>query len=363
MVSPSENMKFGKRSSRLLALIFLCVLLVYNVNLIAPSASKKNPSDEIISSKESLIISGTSLNAGKTKTNYERLEINFRENDGISLGINVDVIKDFRESKLIVTDIKNSDNEQIKAVFWQSNDTFLQRRVKECQNRGFNYDSSDVFYEADCGTGYDFKNSSGKYSNWDVVFIGSGFQPNKSRRHFSGCPNHCPLSPKCKLTYALNMSSITFEPQVIVMLPSEAFQEILGSFKLKPYIVLYWREAKSREAVLSFQRNNIDLEMGVHQTAAILNPSFLITPSELKLGLFQNMLKDPEHFAASIVSDCHSPSLREIYLERLVRYLGSERVHQYGNCGNRKLPPKPFTNALKVLSTYKLCVSLIRSRL
>jgi hypothetical protein len=60
------------------------------------------------------------------------------------------------------------------------------------------------------------------------------------------------------------------------------------------------------------------------------------------------------NFAASLISDCNAPSLRDEYIRELMLYLGPKRLHRYGKCGDRQAPPKPFKNTLKLMAQYKL---------
>lgn len=91
---------------------------------------------------------------------------------------------------------------------------------------------------------------------------------------------------------------------------------------------------------------------GVHIGASILNPSWPIRPSALLRGAYLD--NQPIYFAASIISDCEAASLRDLYLKQLIENLGSDRVHQYGACGDRELPPPPLDTAFETLSKYKL---------
>ena len=78
----------------------------------------------------------------------------------------------------------------------------------------------------------------------------------------------------------------------------------------------------------------------------------MIRPSDLLRGVFLNT--EPVYFAVYVSSHCPTPSLRERYLNELIDQLGSKRVHRYGSCGNRQLPPPPIQNAYKLLAQYKL---------
>ena len=62
----------------------------------------------------------------------------------------------------------------------------------------------------------------------------------------------------------------------------------------------------------------------------------------------------------SIISHCNAGSLRDRFQAALISYLGEERVHRYGRCGNRILPTKPFKSlpdAFRTISQYKFYFS------
>jgi len=105
------------------------------------------------------------------------------------------------------------------------------------------------------------------------------------------------------------------------------------------------------------QRKLFDFQMGVHHFSAILNPVFLRGPSSMMAGAIPHSpflpVEERTNFAMSVISDCHTPSYRQLYIDALVMFLGHEKIHQYGFCGNRHLPSKPIERAAKVISTYK----------
>ena len=113
------------------------------------------------------------------------------------------------------------------------------------------------------------------------------------------------------------------------------------------------------------QQKTFDFEMGVHYYSGLNNPQFLRTPIQL-----QNLVFPPDPplpflsfekrtgFALSIISDCGARSLRDSYIHFLEINLGPGRVHKYGKCGDRALPPKPVQNAAKLISTYKFYLSM-----
>ena len=130
------------------------------------------------------------------------------------------------------------------------------------------------------------------------------------------------------------------------------------------YRVLYWREAFYYVTPLNLQRK-FDFQMGVHWWSGILNPQFMRTPASLLGGVTYPQPQvipfiAPEqrtNFAMSIISNCFASSQRQTYINRLSSYVGKNRVHQYGKCGNLQLPPPPIKNAAKVIATHKFYLS------
>jgi len=238
--------------------------------------------------------------------------------------------------------------------------------------RSKNYPKNSHDYEiasANCGWGYAFRNSSATTKPWDVVFLGSHWT--RTIRDLSGCPATCPLSPKCRIRVISRYQDFRKFDQanVIVMFQTEAstiMQYLRWKYSSrlpKQYKVLYQREARLRMPVAKTQRA-FDFEMGVHYYSSLLNPSFLRSPAQLLSGAFYP--NPPLHytpgehksnFMMSAISFCGSTSMRNQYIDRLESILGSERVHRYGDCGNRKLPPKPINNAAKLVATYKFFLS------
>lgn len=104
------------------------------------------------------------------------------------------------------------------------------------------------------------------------------------------------------------------------------------------------------------QLTEVDLVMGVHFTSQIVNPPYIRRPSLLTLPMLKDLYTSKPHFAISIVSDCR-PQFRNAYLDHLTDYLGPDRIHRYGDCGNHALPPKPINNAIKVIQNYKFYLS------
>jgi hypothetical protein len=110
---------------------------------------------------------------------------------------------------------------------------------------------------------------------------------------------------------------------------------------------------------VNVQSREFDINFGIHFTSQIVNPNYLRRPKTLlkasKLFPFLPFEKRTE-FAISIMSDC-GVSFRNDFLLHLQEYLGESRVHRFGDCGNRKLPPKPIQNAARVISRYKFYLS------
>jgi hypothetical protein len=131
------------------------------------------------------------------------------------------------------------------------------------------------------------------------------------------------------------------------------------SKKTKVRRVLYWREAYWPHIMPHQQKTQFDLGMGVHYMSGLMNPNYLRRPRTLIAKSFFEFLpfKQRTEFALSIISNCAATSERQTYIGFMNDYLGPERVHQYGECGNRKLPPAPIKNAAKVIAKYKFYLS------
>jgi hypothetical protein len=235
--------------------------------------------------------------------------------------------------------------------------------VKRCEGlRAKNYPKGSIEYEiaaADCGWGYDFNNSTGKYKKWKVYLFGTGWA--NGIIEYSGCPvqMRCPLSPRCEIDRAHDPSKMG-DADVVVIFQNDVNQWFhqIPTLGHKVWKVLYDREAKffqpNRKTQFQF-----DFEMGVHYHSGLLNPNFLRTPSEYLSGAIHPFPPLPfvpfekRKFAMSIISDCSTGSHREIYINMLAHKLGVEKVHRFGSCGDRVLPPKPINNAAKLMSEYK----------
>lgn len=229
-----------------------------------------------------------------------------------------------------------------------------------------NYSRSSVEYKvaaANCGWGYDYLNSAGAKKKWKVYLAGPGWT--HAIHDLSGCPRTCPNSPKCEIRMAIVHPSKIYDGDVVVYFQTDT-SSLVHAFppnKRKIYQVIYWREAVFSHPSIKEQKT-VDFEMGVHYYAGLPNPSFARAPAQLERMSFP---PDPpiefipvqkrQNFALSIISHCHANSQRDEYVLHLSNQLGSDKVHQYGSCGNRQLPPKPIKNAAKLISTYKFYLS------
>jgi hypothetical protein len=129
-------------------------------------------------------------------------------------------------------------------------------------------------------------------------------------------------------------------------------------YRRRPYRILYWREASWSFLDQHYQQF-FDLEMGTHISHAhLLNPNFLSTPQQLLSSNTNNNNNNPSNwwkskseFAINVASDCDVSSHRRLYVNHLMSYLGPERLHLYGRCGNRKLPRDE--EGIQIISRYK----------
>lgn len=263
------------------------------------------------------------------------------------------------------TRAEDDDSERLFS-FKNSNDSLtLHALVEYCeQERARGYDPQSFQYRlaaANCGWGYDFMNSKANKDQWKVFFFGPGFR--KEILDLSGCPNHCPLSPKCEIHHQSTNRAYLKDADVVVVFQADS--DMIPLLNKKPYRVLYWREAVFKTVSVGRQRD-FSFEMGSHFYAGLLNPSFTRSPKQLldrKIFPFPHQLplkplSERTGFAMSIISHCGAGSLRDEYLRGLTIHLGPERVHQFGRCGNMKLPPKPINNAAMLISTYKFFLSM-----
>jgi hypothetical protein len=200
-----------------------------------------------------------------------------------------------------------------------------------------------------------------------VVLYGLGWHG--ETLEYSGCPvgpGRCPWSKHCTIVVNTEPASHAHADVVVVFQKAAEFitharRRATGNDTLaKPHRVLYWREALWPSADLRLQRDVFDFEMGVHHFSGILNPLFMRGPTLMMHGAVAPLGNIPflafarrTNFAMSVISDCRTPSFRQIYIDHLVAFLGHDKVHQYGKCGNRHLPGKPIERAAKIISTYK----------
>jgi len=98
--------------------------------------------------------------------------------------------------------------------------------------------------------------------------------------------------------------------------------------------------------------------MGVNFHSAVNSPNFMITPRNL-VGNAANendvlWHRDRTHFAMSAISDCRSRSGREDIVAKMLRVLGPERLHQYGECGDgHDVPKKQYSLFKSTVQSYK----------
>lgn len=221
-------------------------------------------------------------------------------------------------------------------------------------------------YEADCGLGYNFTMTPARAKQpWRVVFYGSR---ESGMMLFTGCPTvgkgGCPLAPECSMIMANDPAHLPTADVVVVfqMDPRRILDVNYDPVTKKPYRVTLWREAVWRGPRPKVQQEYYDFEIGTHHTAPIPNPQWFLSPSDLLSGRLYTSEKIPfiplrhrKGFAISIISHCTKKvtSKRDFFLANLIDYLGDDMVHRYGKCGTRELPPRPISNAAKLISKYK----------
>ncbi|KAH9258012.1 hypothetical protein BASA81_003575 [Batrachochytrium salamandrivorans] len=203
-----------------------------------------------------------------------------------------------------------------------------------------------------------------------VFLVGEDIRNNL---HLSGCPPHskpggCPLFPKCTFSTVKHLlDSHKADMMVVASGDHELAKKAAVSLLLrKPIRVLYQREPYWHFVDAQSQMRDFDLTMTGFVNAGVMNPPFLRRPARLlakPIHEFSIPFGDRPHFALSIISLCSASSLRKIYLTHLTDYLGKKRVHQYGKCGNLKLPPPPVTNAIQVIAQYKFFLAFENSLL
>lgn len=218
------------------------------------------------------------------------------------------------------------------------------------------YDSHNYWvHQADCGLSYDYSaNHQGQQIK--VVWYAKGLN-----FELTGCAkgNTCPLFPGCRMY--LSEREKDFEDADVVIYPTKHHEKVskLVSLKKNHFKVLFWREAYWPAPRREVQLSTFDVNVGVQFMSQIVNPNFLRRPRGLRQmpKIFISIdFKHRKNFAISVMSDCGA-AFRNAYIEHLVDYLGETRVHRYGDCGDRKLPPKPISNAIEVISRYKFYLS------
>jgi len=216
---------------------------------------------------------------------------------------------------------------------------------------------------ADCGSGYVPSNSTALHKHMRIVLWGNGFD-HGGMLELSGCPvgYACgPIHPMCFFERGYHAGQVKSADVVVIsaydagdVLKVAPRRKTKVPGKLRPYRVLYWREAFWPTVSVGWQQH-YDFEMGVHFFAGVTNPTMLRRPHQLLAKTMFNFLAFAERsgFALSIISDCQASSHRSNYVDHLSDWLGKDRVHQYGKCGTRSLPPPPITNAARTIEKYK----------
>jgi hypothetical protein len=137
---------------------------------------------------------------------------------------------------------------------------------------------------ADCGLGYLLPSPAGNYDTWRVQFVGKW---GKNRyMQLLGCPQRCPLSPKCTISVEPTIN-LTSKPDVVVVLSfdTESSDQALASCINEatcPYTVYHWREAYWHPMDTETQQR-MSFEIGVHYSAAIIVSSNLLVDQMMHL--------------------------------------------------------------------------------
>jgi len=215
---------------------------------------------------------------------------------------------------------------------------------------------------ADCGAGYDFAHSRSKTEHIKIALWGEGFE-HAGTIGLSGCPvggNCGPLHPHCFIEHVTRHAQLKTADVVVITafdaaeVTKVAPRRTHAGNATRPFRVLYWREPYWPTPSHAVQQE-YDFNMGIHYFSGVVNPVYLRRPHMLLgQGVFKWLpFVERKSFALSIISDCHATSQRQYYIDHLVAYLGHDRVHQYGRCGTRSLPPPPVTNAARTIEKYK----------
>ena len=249
---------------------------------------------------------------------------------------------------------------------------YEQAQAERCArlNRS-NYEENSYEYKfesANCGWDYDYLNPPAQTTPWRVVLYGQQWIP--SVLQLSGFPvglGTCPSAPKCVISMGNSPQAVaTADVVVVFQVEGEPALERLRSIapkNRKQKKVFYFREGHTPHPRVSVQ-DQYDFIMGVHYHADMYNPAFMKRPIELLSSSSPPYPSVPmvpfeqkTAFAMSAISDCHARSKRDLYIYRMTKVLGPDRLHRYGKCGNREMPPKPIVNAAKLISQYKFYLS------
>ena len=277
---------------------------------------------------------------------------------------------------LIVFSFYSDDNEDLQIKTYSHDDSQIMDIVMDEPDLApMNCSSSEIekfpfgshsrlVKEADCGSGYKFGESSSGSRPVRVLLYGENIQANL---RLTGCltgPGRCPHHPKCYFNLETTLLSPAINAADVVVVSTEdakLMPQVMAKANKHKKVrrVLYWREPYWRSVSVAQQKAHFDVTMGCFYDSGILNPLFIRRPHTLVAKTFFKFLpfSEREQFALSIVSNCAANSGRQEYIDHLTDYLGTSRVHQYGKCGDRKLPPPPINHAAKVISKYKFFLS------
>ena len=197
---------------------------------------------------------------------------------------------------------------------------------------------------ADSGAGYDPRPNRNKTT---VVLWGSYWNFKDSVLELTGCPNtrrkgECPYHPECRIFYSDKPEELHKADVVVIPIKVKAPPENDWLFmrpKDKPFRIVYRREAFwAIPYPKSLLRARYSLDMSFRPNAGIPNPTFLVAPKRMFFSTAAWGVEDAPRarpqFALSLISDCTTLSHRELYVTRLAAFLGSDKYHRYGKCGD-----------------------------